>query len=104
MVPAAAISPLLAGLISRDRGRPSAGGESSQEPPMSPNKYPGVVFMALAFALGWLLMAYTTIYGVTGNTAQASGQSWAGSVILMVVSIYGGVAITDALSIARKGP
>jgi hypothetical protein len=74
----------------------------AEGPEMSANKYPGVVFLSLAFALGWLLMGYTTVYGVPGNTAQASGQTWAGGIIFLVVSIYGGVALVDAAAF-RKG-
>jgi hypothetical protein len=62
---------------------------------VSPNKYPGVVFIAAAFILAWGVIGATTGFGSPANSLHASAQSWAFVVVLGILAGYGLSGITE---------
>lgn len=56
---------------------------------MSANKYPGVLFIGLAFGLAWATIAFTTVLGNPMNSLHGSAQAWAFTIVIGVLVSYG---------------
>lgn len=62
---------------------------------MSPNKYPGIIFITASFVLAWGIIAFTIFNGDKTNTLHSSAQAWAFVVILGVLVSYGLTSLTE---------
>jgi hypothetical protein len=56
---------------------------------MSPAKQPGVTIIVFAFALAWIVIGLTTVYGVPTNSLHTSAQAWAFGVVIAVLVAFG---------------
>lgn len=70
---------------------------------MSPNKYPGIIFISASFVMSWGIIGVTVWRGESGNTLHSSAQSWSFVVVLATLAGYGLGSITEIVS-AMKGP
>jgi hypothetical protein len=69
---------------------------------MSPNKFPGIIFIAVSFALAWVVVGLVTYFGLPTNSLHTSAQSWAFVLILAVLAGYG-LGSISALWSTRDG-
>jgi hypothetical protein len=62
---------------------------------VSPNKYPGIAFITVAFSLSWGVIGLTTVYGDKTNSLHTSAQAWAFGVVIAILVAYGLPAVVN---------